>query len=376
MMGAGIALAMAQLVPGLWDRGLCFATGAGWKMGTRPFLQGCNGWIGVSGMAAGLTWLGVETWHRDKGGFWVYAGSLVYMVAFSVFLYPAHVVNRALTWWPVALGTAWALGRREDGTGRLGKSLTAAVALVGLGLMRPDMTWSDWKGEYDTLPGACRFIAERYGKEAEIWVNGGDMCTEVASAYLDNVRDWRTGGRAERFSMAAKVQKPGRGFRDFLAGHFSEHPETESVLVLSSLAGGEQGLSIPDLVEPGVDVQYLSRRAICPWNGGVVFAKVSRDGFEEGEGRGRDRNRMMGALERLACLDEEQWEVMNNLAWLLAEDGRVAEARAWMDRAMANEEARNNAGVWDTEAVVRRAEGDEEGAQNAEKMRDGLRNGQ
>lgn len=78
-------------------------------------------------------------------------------------------------------------------------------------------------------------------------------------------------------------------------------------------------------------------------------------------------------MERAVAWNPEQWVTMNNLAWILAEEGRVAEAREWMDRAMENEEARNNAGVWDTEAAVRRAEGDEAGAREAEGRRDGLR---
>ena len=89
-----------------------------------------------------------------------------------------------------------------------------------------------------------------------------------------------------------------------------------------------------------------------------------------------DRAGGVDALERAANWNPAQWVAMNNLAWILAEDGRVAEARGWMDRAMSNEAARESAGAWDTEAAVRRAEGDEEGAREAERRRDELRNGQ
>lgn len=85
-----------------------------------------------------------------------------------------------------------------------------------------------------------------------------------------------------------------------------------------------------------------------------------------------DRAGGMDALVRAVVWNPEQWVAMNNLAWLCAEDGRVAEARGWMDRAMANEEARKSASVWDTEAAVRRAEGDEAGAREAERRRDEL----
>lgn len=102
-----------------------------------------------------------------------------------------------------------------------------------------------------------------------------------------------------------------------------------------------------------------------PWNGiwwtQLGMARLATD----------DRPGAMAALERAA--ETGQWEAMNNLAWLYVEEGRVEEARAWMDQAMANGAARASVDAWDTEAVVRRAEGNEAGAREAEQRRDELR---
>lgn len=86
-----------------------------------------------------------------------------------------------------------------------------------------------------------------------------------------------------------------------------------------------------------------------------------------------DRNGALNAWKRAVLVDGEQWEAMNNLAWVFAEEGRPEKAQEWIDRALANETARENAGVWDTAAAVRRAGGDDEGAQEAEKIRDVLK---
>ena len=382
LMGLGICAAMAQMVPGLWDHGICFGgTGNGWRTDLAWFFQGCGSWLGAGMAVLGVVGLGVETWRRDRGAFTVHAGSLAYMAGFSVFLYPAHVLNRALLWYPLALWSAWVLGERG------GKKawLTVAVALIGTGLMRPDMTWLDWRKEYDPLPGACRYIAERYGRDAEVWVNGGDLCTEVASAYLDNVFDWRTGRRAERFSMAVKAQMPVQALFEFQDVHFLNHPEADSVLVLGSTAPWS-GLTGEDMKEAGASVEYLSPQPLCPYSHQVFAMRLQRGNpVERGAfwlrmgngflGRG-ESGRAVAAWKLAARLDGGQWEAMNNLAWVLAKAGRVGEARTWMDRAMEHEEAKVNAGVWDTEAAVKRAEGDEEGAQAAERRRDELKTAQ
>ena len=379
VMAAGICVAMVQLVPALWDPGLCFAdSGNGPVTELRWFLQGFGAWPMAMAALAGMAWLGMEAWRRDRGAFAVYAGTLAYMAGFAVFLYPAHIVNRALLWWPVALGAAWVLGA---GNGRKA-GLTAAVALIGTGLMRPDMTWGDWVGEYDPLAGACRYLAERYGTEAEVWVNGGDLCTEVAAAYLGNVMDWRTGTRRERFSMAVAAQKPVPAFREFLDIHFGNHPEEESVLVLGSEAGWN-GLTEEDAEKSGAAVEYVSPPPLCPFAHRVFVMRAGRGNPKErGEfwlRRGAEflergkAERAVAAWQLAVRLDGEQWVAMNNLAWIFAKAGRVAEARAWIDRAMGCEEARKNAGVWDTEAEVRRAEGDEPGAREAEGRRNALK---
>ena len=58
----------------------------------------------------------------------------------------------------------------------------------------------------------------------------------------------------------------------------------------------------------------------------------------------------------LAAVDADAWEAMNNLAWMALEEGRVEEARAWMDRAMEHEAARESAGARDTEEAVKAVE--------------------
>lgn len=373
VMGAGICVAMAQLVPVLWDPGICFTDNAfGWARNATWFFEGVTPWIGVVGVVAGLAWLGREAWRRDRGLFAVYAGSLAYMVGLSVFLYPAFVINRALMWWPVALGVAWALG--AGGTAERRKWLTVAVAVAGMGLMRPDMTWRDWREDYDGLQPACGFIAEKYGRDAEVWVNGGDLSSEVASAYLDNVMDWRTGRRAERFSMALAAQRPAKAFREFLDVHFANHPEAESVLVLGTTATWG-GLTPEDVAQPETTVEYVSQYPLCPWSPGVFAMRVERGNpadraafwvragtelAEQGEW-----GRAVAAWKLASRLDGRQWEAMNNLAWVFAQTGHAEEAREWIDRALEIPEARNRAEVRDTVEAVRRAEG-ESAARNGE----------
>jgi hypothetical protein len=62
------------------------------------------------------------------------------------------------------------------------------------------------------------------------------------------------------------------------------------------------------------------------------------------------------AWERAVQTDAGHWPAMNNLAWMALEEGRVAEAREWIDRALEFKAARENASVRDTEAAVARAE--------------------
>lgn len=68
------------------------------------------------------------------------------------------------------------------------------------------------------------------------------------------------------------------------------------------------------------------------------------------------RSEALEAWERAVRAAPGQWEAMNNLAWVLLEEGRVAEARMWIDRAMEHGAARASAGARDTEAAVGRAE--------------------
>ena len=69
-----------------------------------------------------------------------------------------------------------------------------------------------------------------------------------------------------------------------------------------------------------------------------------------------DRAGAVEEWQRAVKADGAQWVAMNNLAWVALEEGRTAEARAWIDRAMEHEAARKNAGARDTAEAVRRAE--------------------
>ena len=383
VMAAGGLLAVAQVLPSLWKT----STELGMRLeGFSVFAQGFHSAFGMAAVAAGLAWLGMDAWRRDKELLFVFAGSLLFLACISVFVYPSGPANRALLWWPVALGAAWALGG-GDGNGRRCACRTLAVTAMALGLMRPDMTWRDWRGAYDPLPGACRWIAERYGKDAEVWINGQNYLAEGALAYLDNLWDWQTGRQAGRIRFKTGWEYAVCPFGESRGEVFRLHPEKESFLALVTLGDGS-GLMPQSAVAEGMEVEYLA-----PWSmlgKGAMVVKVpgirpagNGDGVQSeadmwmGTGMERlgrsDLEGAMDAWKRVLELAPGQWEAMNNLAWVLLEAGRVAEAREWIDRAMEHGAARENAGVRDTEAAVRRAEGDEAGAREAEAMQDGMR---
>lgn len=381
VMASGGMLAVAQILPSLWKSSVELgAQRLNYGANAGCFFMGCLPWIGPALVVAGLIGLGVGAWRRDKGMFGVLAVGIAWMVAFSVLLYPALVLNRALAWWPVAIGAAWALGGKK-GMERRAARVGWAVAATGMGLMRPDITWVDWKWEFDSMKGACRYIAERYGRGAEVWIDGENYLLDGAAAYLDNVWDLSTGRRAKPIRFEAGRQYDHGKFEERLDELFRIRPGMESVLALAvyNSVSGARPQAMPF---PGLKMEYCSGWSVMaigtivlntergtPQERGTIWARTGMARLSEG-----DRTGGMDALARAAAWDPGQWEAMNNLAWLFAEDGRVAEAREWMDRAMANEDARNNAGVWDTEAAVRRAEGNEEGARDAERRRDGLKN--
>lgn len=272
MMAAGGAVALAQVLPSLWQSSVRPGSYVGWQTALGYFGMGCNGWLGGCAVVAGLVGLGVAAWRRDKGVFWTMAASVAFMAGFSVFLYPAHVVNRALLWWPVVLGGAWALGER----GRV----ALAVAAMGVGLMRPDMTVADWRKEYDPLPGACRFIAGRYGRNVEVWIEGNDLFSEGAIVYLDNVMDWRTGRRAGRIQLAAGRRNALVPFGAAREAIFGAYPEKTNVLVLGT-AGERSGLTPWCAEEWGARVVYLSQGALWMPSSQIVILEVPRGGGME-----------------------------------------------------------------------------------------------
>ena len=155
LMAAGMLAAVAQVAPTLWDPSRGWGWHCGWKTDLAAFLD----MVPTSGLKAvvlaGVGWAGWAAWKRDKGVFWVFAGSLAYMAGFSVFLYSANVANRAVLWYVLFLFALWALGEKAGPKWR-----TAAMLAVGVAMMRPDWTVADWKGDFDPMPVACRWIAQ------------------------------------------------------------------------------------------------------------------------------------------------------------------------------------------------------------------------
>jgi hypothetical protein len=85
-----------------------------------------------------------------------------------------------------------------------------------------------------------------------------------------------------------------------------------------------------------------------------VWTQVGMARYHQGDHEGARE-----AWKRAVEASERQWMAMNNLAWVELEDGHVADARKWIDRALENPEARAQPGVRDTEADVRKAEENE-----------------
>ena len=380
VMAAGGAVAMAQVLPSLWVSRVHPGPAFGWGYSSALLFAPCQATAGIALAIAGFGLLFAEAWKRDRCVCWALAGSLAYMWGFSVFVYPASVIARAALWMPLALFCAWALaGRVGAARGWIG----IAVAALGCATMRPEMTWWDWKREYDPLRGVCRWIGERYGKDKEVWINGDDVCAEGAAAYLENVMDWRTGRRAELNSYSVKRSGMSVPFRIGAERFFQSHPKEESFLVLAS-GLDRNGLTEEDFRRGGLTVEVFRPNVLDSnvTTGSVLF-RVARESASERsafwmrQGRARlgagDRAGAVAAWKRAVEEDGGQWEAMNKLAWVSLEDGRVAEAGEWIGRTMENAEAMGSAGVWDTAAAVRRAEGDEEGAREAERRRDLLR---
>lgn len=268
IMAAGILAAVAQVAPTLWEPSRGWGWHCGWKADLLAFLGLSPTWGWKAAALAGVGWAGWVAWKRDKGVFAVYAGSLAYMVGFSVFLYSAAVMNRAVLWYVVFLWALWALGDKVEPKWR-----AAAMLAVGLALFRPDLMAADWRWEYDPLPGACRYVAEKYGPDAEVWIHGDEMSLEVARAYLGNTWDWRTGEKAERMSMSLASWKGDRRFSEAVREVFAKHPEKESVLVMG-YPGGGSGLEWSDTEGDGVEVEYRGAASVFGTTGEVVVMRV------------------------------------------------------------------------------------------------------
>jgi hypothetical protein len=270
IMVAGMALAVAQVLPTLWDTSRGAGWHCGWQLDLGVFVFVGNSraaWVAIPAL---LAWLGAELWRRDRWVCLVFAGTLGYMVAFSVFLYSANVLNRAVLWHVVAVWALWAAGGTR-GAGRL----AVLLAVLSLCLVRPDLMKADWKWEFDPMPGACRWIAETYGPDAEVWINGDDHPSSVASAYLTNLRDWRTGGKTGRMSLALSGYKGFRKFSECRREIFAREPERDSFLALG-FPGTEAGFEAEDAEAPGVEVLYRNPDSPFKNTGKLVVLRVER----------------------------------------------------------------------------------------------------
>lgn len=366
-MAAGGLVALAQILPSLWASSLVGSTEPGWR-NAKCFLDACNSPWGAAAALGGFAWLGAAAWRRNRGVFWMLAGGAAYMAVFAVLLYSAAIINRSSLWWPLAVGAAWALGGRgkSDRERRAGRGVEAAVVAMGLGLMGPDFTWHDWRHDFDPVPGACRFIAERHGRDAEVWINGQNFLADASAAYLDNLWDWQTGQRAKRLRFQAGWEYAVEPFGESRARMSRMHPGKESFLVLAVLGDGS-GLSPETAEAEGMEVEWLSEVSMMGQQAMVAKMSAGNRGRRTPAGdqwtktglerlAGGDREGAKEAWKRAVQAAPGQWEAMNNLAWVLLEEGRTAEAREWIDRTMACPGARENAGVRDTEAAVKRAE--------------------
>ncbi len=355
VMAAGILVAVAQVLPTLWSPSRGWGWHYGWKTDLTTFFGMAPTWWLKAAALAGAAWAGWAAWKRDRGVFWVYAGSWAYMVGFSVFLYSANVANRAVLWFVLFLFALWALGDKADAKWRM-----AAMLAAGLALFRPDWTAADWREVFDPMPVACRWITERYGADAEVWVNGDDHPSSVAAAYLNHMRDWRTGKKTGRLCLASSGVTGTWPFAVYRAEFFRRHPEKDSFLVMVT-PSDYNGWEDADYTRPGAEIEGVWTQAVWPHAVGVALVRVWRWGEEWGPSgivryQAGDRAGAEAAWKRAVEEEEGAWEAMNNLAWVALEEGRVAEARKWIDRAMEHEAARESEGAKDTEERIRKAE--------------------
>lgn len=275
IMLAGMAVAVAQVLPTLWDPSRGAGWHCGWAMDLCTFVLVGNGRAAWAAIPVLLGWLALELWRKERGVFQVFAGSLAYMVCFSVFLYSGNVLNRALLWHVVALWALWAAGKAVPAGRR-------AVLVAGLSLcvVRADLMKADWRFEFDAMPEACRWIAETYGPDAEVWLNGDDHPSSVAAAYLPNLRDWRTGEKTGRMSLAMSGYKGYREFAECRGEIFEREPWRESFLAMG-FPGTEAGLKEED-VEGADGVEVVYRNPPSPFrNTGklAVFRVWRHNGF-------------------------------------------------------------------------------------------------
>lgn len=281
LMAAGMAVAVAQVLPTLWERSRGWGWSCGWVMDLLTFVLCGNSPLAWVALPVVMVTTGVLAWRADRGVAVVYGVGILFMVAFSVFLYSGNVINRAVLWFYLLLFAMWALAERIPGRWRV-----AVVLMTSLCLVRPELTLGDWRYEFDFMPKACAFVQKELGEEAEVFINGDDHPSSVAAAYLENLRDWRTGERTGRMSLEFRKWRPMGEFGKCREEIFAREPWRESFVAMG-YPGTEVGLSVEDLRSEEVEVLYQSPPSVFANTGPLcVFRVHQRKESEKREERG------------------------------------------------------------------------------------------
>lgn len=368
---------------------LCAREGAAWTyaglgegMGTwlpryAKWFPEWVSWLALAGLAGCLVWgvAGVRTGRNggrpaERWAGWVGMAGFAYWLATAPSpRFGSWWVGMGLAYW-VQSGCGWSLGRiperwraRSAEAGRWVLAVLCAAEFwhAAEGVRRLEgVSWRQAKGHW-TMPGDDM---EEWSRMAWRELGGARFyyCKRTPEGPQDGGLNgyWGFPGTECRTTLE-RIETRGKGLED----GFRAKKECEGVAYdfQGKLLNGEEAKCF------GLDPLWQLEGAVRlePENGGWR-AQLGTERWAAG-----DRPGALEAWEAAARLDGGQWEAMNNLAWIRAKEGRVEEARAWMERAMANQTARESANAWDTVAMVCMASGDEAGARKAERMREALK---
>ena len=288
-------------------------------------------------------------WYLEK---WLWPSGLA-------FFYPrswAGVTMASAAGWGALLvlasaGAAWAW--RKKAWGWLGVGwlwfLGTLVPMIGL-VQVGSQVWAD---RYSYWPEIGLWLAV-------VWT--------VEQAVCKKSRAWRRCAVAGGMAWAVALGWLARGQAETWKDDASLFGRALAVTTGNSTAEGNWGGALAREERWAEAVGHLEAAVRLKPGEGTWWYQLGTARYRLG-----DREGALEAWRRAVLVDGGQWEAMNNLAWVALEEGRVAEARGWIDRAMEHEEAKESAGARDTEAKVRQAEGNEEGAREADARRDASR---